>query len=437
MKPIVAIVGRPNVGKSTLFNRLTESKDALVDNLPGVTRDRHYGLVDWGGVEFRLVDTGGFLPEDADEFSAQIFFQIQKSLTEADAVVAVLDGKTGISPFDQDMIDLLRKTEKPCFYVVNKLDNPQLEEPLADFYALGLEKLIPISAMHGFGINDLLDDIVEALPGQEVTDEPEDVIRIAVVGRPNVGKSSLVNRIVGENRLIVSATPGTTRDAIDTAFNYNGKDYLIVDTAGIRRKSKVSKRIEKFSVIKALKSMDRCDVALIVVDASEGITDQDISIAGYAYERGCGCIFLLNKWDIVEKDHKTGKRFFDDLRIKAKFLSFAPILTMSALTGKRVVKIFDLIDDVYRQYQYRIATSQLNRIFETAIMRTEPSLYQGKRLKFFYATQVAAKPPKFICFVNYPEGVHFSYRRYLVNQIREEAKLDKTPIKLFFRKRNS
>jgi GTP-binding protein len=305
---------------------------------------------------------------------------------------------------------------------------------LYDFYNLGIEKLYPISAEHRYGISDLLDDLTEILP-KTVTEEAGDIVRLAVVGKPNVGKSSLINRILGEKRLLVSDTPGTTRDAIDSVCDINGKPYILIDTAGIRRKARVSKKLEKFSIIKALRSLDRCDVALIVIDAHQGITEQDINIAGYAFDRGCGCILLLNKWDLVEKDSKTAKGYYDRLRMEAKFISFAPIITISALTGKRVSRIFDIVEEVFKQYTLRVGTGQINRIFEQAIIQNEPSLYRGRRLKFYYATQVSTRPPTFVCFVNYPEAVHFSYRRYLMNQIRVKAELDKTPIRIIFRKR--
>ncbi len=350
MKPIVAIVGRPNVGKSTFFNRVTRTRDAIVDDFPGVTRDRIYGDVNWEGVEFTLVDTGGFLENDDDDFAHHIRFQISQAMEDADIIVLVLDGKSGISPFDTDLIEILRTVTKPVFYVVNKIDGLEQEDKLYEFYALGVENLYPVSAEHRYGINDLLDDLVSVLPRTVPTASQEEMIRLAVVGRPNAGKSSLINRLLGENRLVVSEVPGTTRDAIDSVWKVNGKSYTLIDTAGIRRKGKVSKKIEKFSIIKALKSLDRCDVALIVIDADDGITEQDISIAGYAYERGCGCVFLLNKWDVIEKDTDTAKKFYERLRMEAKFLSFAPAMTISALTGTRVQKIFRLADDVYSQY---------------------------------------------------------------------------------------
>jgi len=434
MKPIVAIIGRPNVGKSTFFNRVTRTRNALVDDFPGVTRDRHYGDASWDDVEFTLVDTGGFLEEDESSFADEIRFQILQAIEDADVIVHLLDGKGGISPFDEDVVEILRKITKPTFYAVNKIDGFEQEVKLYDFYSLGIEKLYPVSAEHRYGISDFLDALTGVLP-KMISEDTRDMIRLAVVGKPNVGKSSLINRILGENRLIVSEIPGTTRDAIDSVCNINGKSYLLIDTAGIRRKAKVSKKIEKFSVIKALRSLDRCDVALIVIDAHEGITDQDINVAGYALERGCGCILVLNKWDIVEKDSKTAKKYHDQLRMEAKFLKFAPVMTISALTGLRVLKIFGMVDEVYSQYTLRVGTGQLNKILERAIERNEPSLYRGRRLKFYYVTQVSTGPPTFVCFVNYPDAVHFSYKRYLINQIRDGAGLDKVPVRIIFRKR--
>ena len=298
--------------------------------------------------------------------------------------------------------------------------------------------LYPLSAEHRYGITDLLDEIVDTLSGitvEPLEDRTPDVIRLAVVGRPNVGKSSLINRILGENRLLVSDIPGTTRDAIDSAWEMNGKSYLLVDTAGIRRKGKVHRKLEKFSILKALRSLERCDVALIVLDAAEGVTDQDISVAGYALERGCGCILLLNKWDLVEKDSKTAKEYYERLRYQAKFLNFAPAMTISALTGQRVQKIFKQVDEVYEQYNRRISTGQLNRFLERAIKKNEPSLHRGKRIKFYYAAQISKKPPTIVCFVNYPQAVHFSYKRYLINQLRQETGLDKAPIRIIYRQR--
>lgn len=436
MKPIVTIVGRPNVGKSTLFNQITRTRDALVDDLPGVTRDRHYGNASWNDADFTLIDTGGFA--GGDQFSEEIRFQILQAIEEADLILFVLDGKAGLSPFDRDILDTLRAIRKPVLYVVNKIDSPEKEVQLAEFYRLGLETLYPVSAEHRYGMTDFLDALVKALPpAVEETggEESGEMIGLAVVGRPNVGKSSLINRILGEQRLVVSPTPGTTRDSIDSIHRRNGKSYRLIDTAGIRRKGRVSEKLEKFSVIKALRSLDRCDVALVVMDASEGVTDQDIAVAGYAFERGCGCVLVLNKWDLAEKAGVTEQKLVAELRLQAKFLAFAPVVTTSARTGRRVGKIFSRVDEVYGQYCQRVATGEFNRILETALQKNPPPLHRGRPVKFYYATQVSAKPPTILFFVNYPDAVHFSYKRYLLNQLREQTGLDKTPIRMVFRQR--
>ncbi len=434
MKPVVALVGRPNVGKSTLFNRIIRKREALVDDMPGVTRDRHYCNAVWEDKEFTLVDTGGFVQGDMDRFAGEIRFQVEQAIDEADVVVLVLDGKNGVSPYDRDLVEILRNTDRTVFYLVNKVDNEIQEENMFEFFSLGIENPYPVSGEHGYGVPDFLDDMVRSFPDIE-EEEGEDTLKIAVVGRPNVGKSSLINKLLGEKRLVVSDVAGTTRDSIDTLCRRGGKEYLLIDTAGIRRKGKVDQKIEKFSIIKSLKSLDRCDVALILIDAAEGVTDQDITIAGYAEERGCGCIFILNKWDLVDGTAKNTKTFYERLYMEAKFLHFAPAMTISALTGLRVGKIFKLVEDVYEQYQTRVTTGELNKILGSATERTPPSLHKGKRLKFYYATQVEIKPPTVVCFVNYPEAVHFSYKRYLINQIRDNTGLDKTPVKLEFRQR--
>jgi len=438
MKPIIAIVGRPNVGKSTLFNRITHTRTALVDNLPGVTRDRQYADATWDDIEFTLVDTGGFIEKDEDDFAQQIRFQIGQAIEDADVILLVLDGKTGVSPYDKDMIDLLRSGGRPTFYAVNKIDGVEQELNLYDFYRLGIDKLYPVSAEHGYGVSDFLDDLTADLSklfSASSSDKAGEIIKIAVVGKPNGGKSSLINRILGKARVLVSDTPGTTRDAIDSLCKINKKPYLLIDTAGIRRKGRVSKKLEKFSILKALKSLERCDVALVIIDANEGITEQDIKVAGYAFERKCGLILLLNKWDLVKKETNTVKQYYEQLKMEAKYLNFAPAMTISAKTGLRVPKIFQLVDEVYDQFATRIGTGTLNRIVEQATRKTQPSLHRGNRIKFYYATQTSSKPPTFVCFANFPEGIHFSYKRYLINQIREQAGLDKTPLRMIFRKR--
>jgi GTP-binding protein len=441
MNPVVAIIGRPNVGKSTLFNRITRSRNALVDNLPGVTRDRHYGPAVWNDIPFTLVDTGGFIPDEVDMMSPLIRSQVMLAIQDADVLVMILDGKGGISPFDADMIGILRSVEKPVLYAVNKIDGYDKEVNLYDFHSLGIESLFPISAEHNYGVPDFLDELVKYFPRSsepdDMADDPDSrIIRIAVVGRPNVGKSSLINRILGEDRQIVSDIPGTTRDSIDTRFRRKDTDYLLIDTAGIRRKARVSEKLEKLSIIKSLQSLEQCNIALIVLDASEGILEQDIHIAGYAAERKCACIFLLNKWDRVDKKTTTIKTIVDQLHEKARFLQYAPALTISALTGQRISGIFPMIEDLYSQFTKRIGTGEINRMLEKATQNKEPSLYNGRRLKFFYMTQVTTRPPSFVIFVNSPEGVHFSYKRYLINRIRQEFGLTHTPIHLIFRERS-
>ena len=435
MKSVVAIIGRPNVGKSTLFNRITRRRDAIVDDRPGVTRDRHFGNAVWDDHSFMLVDTGGFISGDDDPFAGPIRYQVEQAVEEADVVVLVLDGKGGISPFDHDLINWLRAVNRPVFYAVNKIDGLEQEDHLYEFYTLGIERLYPVSAEHGYGVSDFLDDLVKTFPPHlEVADQKH--IRIALVGRPNVGKSSLINRLIGQERQVVSEEPGTTRDAIDTLCEHGGQSYLLVDTAGIRRKAKVDLKLEKFSIIKALKRLERCDVALVVLDASEGITEQDIKVAGYANERGCGTIFVLNKWDLVDKKNNPPRQFEEQLRYASKFLTYAPVLTVSALSGQRTHKIFPMVNVLYKQYITRIGTGQINRIITKATTRTEPPLHKGRRLKFYYTTQISEGPPTFVSFVNYPDAVHFSYQRYLLNQIRTETGLDKVPLRLYFRQRS-
>ncbi len=438
MKPVVALVGRPNVGKSTLFNRITRTRKALVDDFPGVTRDRHYADAVWNEKEFTLVDTGGFLLSDDDLFASEIRQHVEIAVNEADIVLFVLDGKAGLSPFDRDLADILRRSQKTVFYLINKIENASQTYNIPEFYSLGIDKFYPVSAEHGIGVDELLNQVIDRLPNYEFdgsySDEKREIC-IAVAGRPNVGKSSLINKLFGEHRLMVSEQAGTTRDSVALTIEHGVTRFKLIDTAGIRRKGKVTEKIEKYSIIKSLQSLDECDVALILIDASEGITDQDITIAGYAQDRGCGAIFLLNKWDIVDSDEKNQKKFMESLRMQAKFLSFAPAMTISALTGLRTHKIFDMIESVYDEYCHRINTGLLNRIIEDAVFRTEPPLHKGKRLKFYYATQVSVKPPTIVCFVNYPDAVHFSYKRYLLNQIREVAELEKTPINLYFRER--
>jgi len=436
MKPVVALLGRPNVGKSTLFNRIIRSRRALVDDFPGVTRDRHYADALWDDVEFTVIDTGGFLSTDDDYFASQIKDQLTAAADQADVLIFIMDGRAGLSPYDRELADFLRRMSKPVFYLINKIESYKQHDELSEFYSLGIDSFYKISAEHGIGVGDFLDDLVAVLPEYEQVEEDEDsLIKIAIVGRPNVGKSSLANRLFGEQRVVVDEKAGTTRDAIELSVEHKGRQFILVDTAGIRRKGKVTRKIEKFSILKSLKSLDECDVALILIDSEEGITDQDITIAGYAEDRGCGAMFLLNKWDLLDKERKSIKKYMEELRYKSKFLSYAPAMTISALTGQRCHKILDEVVKIYKEYCHRINTGVLNRIIEDAVYREEPSLHKGKRLKFFYSTQVAVKPPCFVCFVNFSKAVHFSYKRYLTNQLRQMIPLKLTPIKLYFREK--
>jgi GTP-binding protein len=435
MKPIVAIVGRPNVGKSTLFNRLLGRRKAMVDDMPGVTRDRNYANVERFDVPFLLIDTGGFEPETNDRLLQQMREQSQLAMEEADVILFVMDGRDGLTPADREVVEMLRRVDKPVFYVVNKVDGERQEAGIGEFYALGVENLYPVSAEHSRGVDDLMDEVVRAFPGATPVSEEEEVTKIAVVGRPNVGKSSLVNRLVGFERVVANPTPGTTRDSIDTMFTCNRKRYLLIDTAGIRRKGRVTQKIEKYSVMDALRSIERADVVLIVLNAEEGITEQDAKIAGYAYEAGRGCIFVVNKWDTLEKDNATVGRFVDTIRMEFKYLPFAPILFVSAKSGQRLGRIMTEVETVMAQYDKRVSTSELNRVFKEAVEAHTPPLHQGRRVKFFYATQVGTRPPAFVVFTNQPDGIHFSYERYLMNQLREAFDFTGTPIRLFFKGR--
>ena len=435
MKPIIAIVGRPNVGKSTLFNRIARRKKAIVGDEPGITRDRNYAEAEWNGGVFLLIDTGGFEPGVNDEVALHIHQQVQLAIEEADLIIFLVDGKEGLTPTDIDIAKMLREVNKPVLHVINKIDGERQEEEIYDFYRIGVENLYPISAQHGRGVGDLLDEALNLLPPSSEIRYNESLVKIAVLGRPNVGKSSLVNRILGNERVIVSEKPGTTRDAIDTPLKIGEKEYLLIDTAGIRRKGRISRQLEKYSVVEALKSIDRCDVAVILIDAKEGITEQDAKIAGLAHDKGRASVLVVNKWDLIEKDSYTIYKYTEDIRYNLKFIRYAPIIFVSALTGQRALKIIDLVDRVAEQYQRRVPTSELNRVFEEVILSNPPPMYRNKELKLYYITQVSIKPPAFVIFVNYPEGIHFSYERYIVNKIRENFEFDGTPVRVFFRKR--
>lgn len=435
MKPVIAIVGRPNVGKSTLFNRIARRKKAIVGDEPGITRDRNYAEAEWNGGNFLLIDTGGFDPGVNDEVALHIHQQVQLAIEEADLIIFLVDGKDGLTPTDIEIAKRLREVNKPVIHVINKIDGERQEEKIYDFYRIGVENLYSISAQHGRGVGDLLDDALNLLPPSSEIRYNESLVKIAVLGRPNVGKSSLVNRILGNERVIISEKPGTTRDAIDTPLKIGEKEYILIDTAGIRRKGRISRQLEKYSVVEALKSIDRCDVAIILIDAKEGVTEQDAKIAGLAHDKGRASVLVVNKWDLIEKDSYTVYKYMEDIRYNLKFIRYAPIIFVSALTGQRAVKIIDLVDRVAEQYQRRVPTSELNRIFEEVIRSNPPPMYRNKELKLYYITQVSIKPPTFVIFVNYPEGIHFSYERYIVNKIRENFGFDGTPVRVFFRKR--
>ena len=434
MKPIVAIVGRPNVGKSTLFNRLIGRRKAMVDDQPGVTRDRNYGTVERFEVPFILVDTGGFEPETSDRLLQQMREQSRLAIEEADVILFVMDGRDGLTPADREVAEMLRRVDKPVLFLVNKVDGDRQETGIGDFYTLGVDAIFAISAEHNRGIGDMVEELLAVLPQRGGSDE-EEVTKIAVVGRPNVGKSSLVNRLLGFERVVANPTPGTTRDSVDTYFTCNKKRYKLIDTAGIRRKGKTTAKIEKYSVMDALRSIERADVVLIVINAEEGVTEQDEKIAGYAYEAGRSCIFVVNKWDTLRKDNATIGTFVDKIRTEFKYLPFAPIVFVSAVTGQRIGKIMTEVDNVMAQFARRVTTAELNRVFSEATATHHAPLFQGRRVKFYFATQVGIKPPTFVIFTNRPEGIHFSYERYLANRLREAFGFSGTPLKLLFRGR--
>jgi GTP-binding protein len=435
MKPIIAIVGRPNVGKSTLFNRIVGGKKAIVANEPGVTRDRNYADVQWEGSLFSLIDTGGFEPVSKDRIFVQMREQCQLAIDEADVILFVMDGKEGLTSSDKEIAHILRKVNKSVFYVVNKIDGPKQEDKVFEFYGLGIETIYPISAEHRSGIEGLMDEVIEALPKLAEERWEGEATRVAVIGRPNVGKSSLINRLLGYNRVMVDEAPGTTRDAIDTFFERDGKRYVIIDTAGIRRKSRISLQLEKYSIVEALRTIDRSDIVLLLLDSEEGVTGQDARIGGVIQEKGKGCILVANKWDLIEKDSQTMIEFEERIYSDLKYLSYAPILFISALTGQRVPKMLHLIDRVAEEAKKRISTSQLNKYFGEWLERSHPPLYKNRLVKLNYITQVSTAPPTFVIYTNIPNGIHFSYERYLVNHIRETFGFEGVPIRLLFRKK--
>jgi len=435
MKPIVAIVGRPNVGKSTLFNRIAGGERAIVWSEPGVTRDRNYKDVKWEGSIFTLIDTGGFEPVSKERIFIQMREQCQLAMEEADVILFLMDGKEGLTSSDKEITNILRILNKPVFYIVNKIDGPKHEEKAIDFYELGVEPIYTVSAEHRYGLNELMDEVIKALPRMTEEKWDRDATKVAVVGRPNVGKSSFINRLLGYKRLIVDEAPGTTRDSIDTFFERDGRHYILIDTAGIRRKSRISLRLEKYSIVEALRTIDRCHVALLMLDPREGVTDQDAHIGGFIHEKGKGCIIVMNKWDLVEKDSRTLIKYEKGVYDGLKYLSYAPILFISALTGQRVMKVLDVIDRVVEQAKKRIPTSQLNRYFGKWLDGFPPPLYQNRQVKLNYITQVSTAPPTFMVYTNHPDGIHFSYERYLMNQMRESFDFGGVPIRFQFRKK--
>ena len=429
--PIVAIVGRANVGKSTLFNKLTHSRSAIVNDTPGVTRDRMYGAAELGNRFVMIVDTGGVDVDSTNVIELQVVEQAMWARDEADCVIVVVDNQTGLTGPDREMISQVRKSGKPFFLAVNKVDSPSQHFVLPEFSKLGLENTFPISAEHGPGLYELIEAVSEALPEiEEESGFDEDDIRIAVIGKPNVGKSSLINKILNSERCIVSDIPGTTRDAIDTSLEWNGRRFILIDTAGIRRKGKTRQILDKFSMVMALKALDRCHVAVLVLDAMEQVSDQDATIAGYALDRGKGCLVLGNKWDLSRENEILFKDFEGRVNHKLRFLEFAPVLTVSALSGLRVEKILPQVEQVYEEYSRSITTSSLNECFERAIQKNPMSSYRGKFMKLYYAAQVKKRPPTFKCFMNYPDGIHFSYRRYLINTLRKKFGFIGTPVRL-------
>ncbi len=421
------------MGKSTLFNRLIKQRKAIVDNIPGVTRDRNYEICTWKDQGFIIIDTGGLDIRPEISIDAKVQEQVHSAIKEADVIVFLMDGKEGLLPIDKEIYLEIKKSNKPILCVANKIDNERTALNLSDFYSLGQDNIFPVSAIHNIGIDNLMEQIIKILPGKKIKDEDSERIRLAIIGRPNVGKSSLLNKILRKERSLVTEIPGTTRDCIDTPFNYNRRSYLIIDTAGIRRRTKTKTLLEKVSMIKTIKNIENCQVALFIIDAVEGITEQDVRIAGIAHEAGKGIVIVVNKWDAIQKDDKTIKRFEEALRLRLKYLSYAPMVFISALTGQRVYKIFPLVEKVLNQYNTRISTRKINTAIRESTTQLSPPLHKGRKVKFYYQTQVSTQPPTFVFFVNYPEGIKFSYKRYLKNQIREKLGLDSTPLHLIFR----
>ncbi|CUB11282.1 GTPase Der [Bacillus cereus] len=434
-KPVIAIVGRPNVGKSTIFNRIVGERVSIVEDIPGVTRDRIYSAGEWLNHEFNIIDTGGIDIGD-EPFLTQIRQQAEVAIDEADVIIFMTNGRDGVTAADEEVAKILYRSNKPVVLAVNKVDNPEMRNDIYDFYALGFGEPFPISGTHGLGLGDLLDEAAQHFPKIEEDGYDEDTIRFSLIGRPNVGKSSLVNALLGQERVIVSNVAGTTRDAVDTPYSKDGKDYVIIDTAGMRKKGKVYESTEKYSVLRALRAIERSDVVLVVLDGEEGIIEQDKKIAGYAHDSGRAVVIVVNKWDAVKKDEKTMKAFEENIRAHFQFLEYAPIVFLSAKTRKRTQTLIPVIDEVNESHSIRIQTNVLNDVIMDAVAMNPTPTHNGSRLKIFYATQVAVKPPTFVVFVNDPELLHFSYERFLKNRLRESFGFVGTPIHIIARARD-
>ncbi|KIL48944.1 GTP-binding protein Der [Jeotgalibacillus alimentarius] len=433
-KPVVAIVGRPNVGKSTIFNRIVGERVSIVEDTPGVTRDRIYNSAEWLNHDFNIIDTGGIDIGD-EPFLEQIRQQAEIAIDEADVIIFMTNGREGVTSADEHVAKILYKSNKPVVLAVNKVDNPEMRDQIYDFYSLGFGEPYPISGSHGLGLGDLLDAAAEHFDQTDLDDYGEEVIKFSLIGRPNVGKSSLVNSLLGEERVIVSNVAGTTRDAVDTPYKYDGQEYVIIDTAGMRKKGKVYESTEKYSVLRALRAIERSDVVLVLIDGEEGIIDQDKKIAGYAHDAGRAVVIVVNKWDAVEKDEKTMDKFEKTIRAHFQFLDYAPVVFVSALTKKRIHTLLPVINMASENHSMRVQSSILNEVVMDAVAMNPTPTDHGKRLKIFYATQVAVKPPTFVIFVNEPELMHFSYERFLENRIREAFGFEGTPIRLIARAR--
>ncbi|HAO6013885.1 TPA: ribosome biogenesis GTPase Der [Listeria monocytogenes] len=433
-KPVVAIVGRPNVGKSTIFNRIVGERVSIVEDVPGVTRDRIYNSAEWLGKEFNIIDTGGIDLSD-EPFLEQIRAQAEIAIDEADVIIFITNGREGVTDADEQVAKILYRSNKPIVLAINKVDNPEMRNQIYDFYSLGFGEPYPISGSHGLGLGDMLDAVRAHFPKEEEEEYPDDTVKFSLIGRPNVGKSSILNALLGEDRVIVSDIAGTTRDAIDTTYTFDGQDYVMIDTAGMRKRGKVYESTEKYSVLRAMRAIERSDVVLVVINAEEGIREQDKRIAGYAHDAGRAIIIVVNKWDAINKDEKTINVWTEDIREQFQFLSYAPIVFVSAKTKQRLNNLFPLINQVSDNHSLRVQSSMLNDVISDAVAMNPSPMDKGKRLKIFYTTQVAVKPPTFVVFVNDPELMHFSYERFLENRIREAFPFEGTPIRVIARKR--